>query len=99
MSNLFIRDRIPDDPRFGARTVTIQVTDRCNLACTYCYQINKKTHVIPIEIGYKFIDDLLDGKYDNYCDYPNSEAIILEFIGGEPFLQIELIDKFTDYFI
>lgn len=103
ISRLFIkRDKIKTDDdfsKYSARTVTIQVTDHCNLACTYCYQINKKTHVIPFELGAKFLDDLLDGKYDNYCNYSNSEAIILEFIGGEPFLQIDLIDKFTDYFI
>lgn len=84
---------------FGARTVTIQVTDACNLACTYCYQINKCTHSISLEAGYKFIDDLLDGNYNHYLDYSLSEGIVLEFIGGEPFLEIDKIDKFTDYFI
>ena len=84
---------------YGARTVTIQVTDYCNLACTYCYQINKKTHVIPVEVGHKFIDDLLDGKYNNYCDYDDSEAIVLEFIGGEPFVAIDIVSELTDYFI
>ena len=24
-----------------AKTVTFQITENCNLACTYCYQINK----------------------------------------------------------
>ena len=83
----------------GARTVTLQVTDGCNLACTYCYQINKHTNMMPIEVAKKFIDDLLDGKYNNYCDYDNSEAIILEFIGGEPFIAIDLISEITDYFV
>jgi len=84
---------------YATRTVTIQVTDACNLACTYCYQINKHTHVMPLEVGKKFIDDLLDGKYDNYCDYSDTEAIILEFIGGEPFVEIGLVSDLTDYFI
>ena len=82
-----------------AKTATIQVTDACNLACTYCYQINKCTHSIPIEIGEKFIDDLLTGVYDNYGDYNNAQGIILEFIGGEPFLEIDKVAHFTDYFI
>lgn len=80
-------------------TITIQVTDACNLACTYCYQINKHTHKIPIEKGKKFIDDILDGKYNNYLDYSQVEAVVLEFIGGEPFLAIDLVAEFTDYFI
>ena len=25
--------------------------------------------------------------------------MVIEFIGGEPFLEIDLIDKITDYFI
>lgn len=29
------------DRRTLSRTVTFQVTDECNLCCTYCYQINK----------------------------------------------------------
>lgn len=83
----------------ATRTVTIQVTDACNLACTYCYQINKAHHVLPVEYGEKFIDDLLDGKYNKYANYDKSEAIILEFIGGEPFLEIDLVSHLTDYFI
>ena len=82
-----------------AKTVTIQVTDACNLACTYCYQINKNKHSIDIGTGEKFIDDLLAGAYDAYGDYSLCQGIILEFIGGEPFLEIEKIAHFTDYFI
>lgn len=87
------------EKNYGARTVTIQVTDECNLACTYCYQINKCTHVIPLEVGQKFLDDLLDGRYNDYCDYSKAEAIILEFIGGEPFVAIKTVAALTDYFI
>lgn len=81
------------------RTVTIQVTDACNLACTYCYQINKKSHVISFDIAKQFIDNLLDGKYNEYNDYDNTEAIIFEFIGGEPFVAIDLISEITEYFV
>ena len=28
-------------PTNAPKTITFQVTDKCNLACTYCYQINK----------------------------------------------------------
>ena len=91
----------PTDRGFtsNARTVTLQVTDDCNLACTYCYQIHKQKHIMPIEVGKKFLDELLDGKYDHYCEYDKTEGIILDFIGGEPFLAIDLISELTDYFI
>jgi sulfatase maturation enzyme AslB (radical SAM superfamily) len=40
----------------------------------------------------KFIDYLLSGQLNTPKD------IILDFIGGEPFLEIDLIDEICDYF-
>lgn len=85
-----------------SRTVTWQVTDNCNLACTYCYQINKGKRRMSFETAKKLVDELLagkDGKVNSYISVEKSPAIILEFIGGEPFMEIELIDKICDYFI
>ena len=84
-----------DPARHHVLTATIQVTDACNLRCTYCYQINKASP----ETGKKFIDMILTGQMDEYCDNRVLDGIILEFIGGEPFLEIDLIDELTDYFI
>lgn len=80
---------------------TIQVTDACNLACSYCYQINKGHHTISLEYGKKFIDMLLEfnNGFEKYYTRGKLDGIILEFIGGEPLLEINLIDKLTDYFI
>ena len=33
-----------------SKTVTFQVTDACNLACKYCYQINKGTRKMSFEV-------------------------------------------------
>lgn len=82
-----------------SRPITWQVTDKCNLACTYCYQINKGVRRMSLETGKKLVDALLSGKLNNYINLKNSPGIILEFIGGEPFLEIELIDQIVDYFI
>ena len=81
--------------------ITFQVTDRCSLCCTYCYQHNKGTHVMDFETAKKFIDLLLnpDPITVEWCDSRNSIAAIIEFIGGEPLLEIELIDQISDYFI
>lgn len=83
-----------------SRTFTFQVTESCNLACTYCYQTNKGTRKMPFEIAKLAVDKLLSGE-DGFREYINpkiSPGIILEFIGGEPFLEIELIDQIVDYF-
>ena len=49
----------PDNKAKMARTITFQVTDDCNLCCSYCYQINKGHHKMPFEIAKILIDKLL----------------------------------------
>ena len=85
----------------NVRTITFQITDDCNLCCSYCYQINKGHHKMSFEIAKKFIDKLLhnDKLIENYVKSKNSLGVILEFIGGEPLLEIDLIDQIIDYFI
>lgn len=83
--------------KFIAKSVTFVVTNRCSLACTYCYQHNKSDKRMSFEVAKKFIDGLLSGD-KGYGDYVDSDAIVLDFIGGEPLLEIELIDKIVDYF-
>ena len=82
------------------RPVTFQVTDNCNLNCSYCYQINKGTRRMSFETAKKYVDMLLNATPENdaYINPVVSPAIILEFIGGEPLLEIELIDQIVDYF-
>ena len=84
-----------------ARTISFQVTDACNLECSYCYQINKANHYMDFDVAKRFIDILLDAdeSSNEYINPSNSPAIIIEFIGGEPLLAIDLIDEITDYFI
>lgn len=92
-----------DDPLFESNTfnITFQVTDDCNLRCSYCYQINKGHHKMPFEVAKKFIDMLLDNEESTkmYVDTFKKRAAILDFIGGEPFLEVELIDQICEYFL
>lgn len=83
-----------------SKNLTFQVTDKCNLACTYCYQINKGTRVMTFETAKKLIDMIIadDPKLNGYISPKTSPSITIEFIGGEPFLQAELIEKICDYF-
>ena len=46
---------------------------------------------MSFETAKKFIDRIFIDCRDKYF------ALILEFIGGEPFLQAELISKIVDY--
>lgn len=83
-----------------SQTVTFQVTDDCNLACTYCYQIHKGKRRMSLETAKKYIDLIISGEkgFSQYINPITSPGIIIEFIGGEPFLEIELIDQICDYF-
>ena len=80
-----------------ARTVTFAVTDACSLRCTYCYQGIKAHHVMDFGTAKKFTDLVLRG--NEYINPENSPGVVIEFIGGEPLLEIELVDRITDYFI
>lgn len=80
--------------------ITFQVTDDCNLNCSYCYQINKGHHKMPLSIAKQFIDLLFENNEQakQYIDIDHSAGVILDFIGGEPFLEVELIDQIIEYF-
>lgn len=77
---------------------TFQTSERCSLNCTYCYQFNKTGMRMNFDIAKKFIDELLADRY-GYINRYNSPAIIIEFIGGEPLLEIKLTRKIYEYFL
>lgn len=91
-------EEMPDGTKRSVMSITFQVTDGCNLQCSYCYQIHKGHNVMPISVAKQAIDDLLDGKM-NYCNPDKNPAICLEFIGGEPFLAIDTIEEIYEYFL
>lgn len=87
-------------PDKKAMYVTFIVTHQCNLRCTYCYEHNKSDRRMTLETGKKCIDALFraDSESNRYINPERTDCIILDFIGGEPLLEIELIDKLVDYF-
>lgn len=63
------------------------------MACKYCYLVGKNTKErMSWEVAKKTIDYVLDNEW-----YFNEESVIWDFIGGEPFLEIALIDQICDY--
>lgn len=76
-----------------AKSITFIVTKDCQLACKYCYLIGKNTKErMTWEVAKLAIDYILN----NEADFPE-KSVSWDFIGGEPFLEIELIDKICDY--
>lgn len=76
-----------------AKNITFIVTKDCQLACKYCYLVGKNTKErMSWETAKIFIDYVLEHE-----EYFPEESVVWDFIGGEPFLEIELIDKICDY--
>lgn len=76
-----------------AKSITFIVTKDCQLACKYCYLVGKNTKErMTWEVAKETIDYILDRE-----DEFREASVIWDFIGGEPFLEIELIDKICDY--
>lgn len=73
---------------------TFCVTEECNLGCSYCYMVGKNSfsRMTP-EMGRKIVDFLLN---DPYC-VGLTDNLLVDFIGGEPLLEIDLIDELSDY--
>ena len=82
-------------PEYLVKNLTFCVTESCNLACTYCYERHKSNRRMSFETGKSIIDHLLNGQIFRM---ESTAAIVLEFIGGEPLLEIELIDRLVEYF-
>lgn len=76
-----------------AKSITFIVTKDCQLACKYCYLVGKNTKErMSWEVAKEAIDYILDREEEF-----REASVIWDFIGGEPFLEIELIDKICDY--
>lgn len=76
-----------------AKSITFIVTKDCQLSCKYCYLVGKNTKErMSWDVAKRAIDYILDHEADM-----KEESVIWDFIGGEPFLEIDLIDKICDY--
>lgn len=77
-----------------AKNITFIVTKDCQLACKYCYLVGKNSsEKMSFEVAQKAIDYILSDPNLSSSE----DSVIWEFIGGEPFLEIDLIDKISDY--
>lgn len=82
------------------RTITFIVTEECNLACTYCYENHKTKRYMSEEVAFEAIDMLFDEeRIGHYFDLEGTEGYIIEFFGGEPFLNTELIEKIIERYL
>ena len=83
------------------RNVTFQVTDDCPMSCSYCYQGHKGHKKMSKEVAKQGVDLLFHMYEENNSPFINrkTKAIILDFIGGEPLMAIDIIDYICTYFV
>lgn len=82
----------------GLRRITLQLTQQCNLRCSYCIYsesnyTRQRTHSdrkMDFSTAKKAIDFLVDRAID-------SDSIGISLYGGEPLLEFELIKKIVGY--
>lgn len=74
-----------------SKNISFVVTQDCNLRCKYCYMTHKNTSGrMSLETAREAVDFFLAQ------DYPQS-SVVWDFVGGEPLLEIDLIDRISDY--
>ena len=96
ISNIYMGTMVPSwKAEMQIKNITFSVTDDCNLACTYCYFTHKTNKTkMSFDIAKSAIDYIL---LSDQCD--KYDGVIWDFIGGEPTLEMELIDEICDYIL
>ena len=75
-------------PRFSP---SLCVTHNCNLNCVYCYQ----KHDVNSKMDFSTAKNVIDWIFDNVP--PDMSDVEINFIGGEPLLEFQLIKDIVAY--
>lgn len=76
-----------------SKNITFIVTKDCQLACKYCYLVGKNAKErMSFEIAKKSIDYIFENR-----SLFNERSVEFDFIGGEPLMEVDLIDRICDY--
>ena len=90
-------------PNYEGLNISFQVTEDCNMACKYCYEVDKKPGDLPFEYAQKFIDILLTdpdpiGVLGTDNEWILQQGLVIDFIGGDALMVPGLCDKILTYF-
>jgi len=81
------RNRGNDEIEF---CLTLLVTEDCNLRCSYCFEPEKRPRRMPFEIARDAVREYLSRE-------EGPDALSIDFCGGEPMLEFDLIRRVFDY--
>ena len=74
----------------NANSVTLNVTNNCNLNCVYCFEKEKSPAMMPPEIAIDAIDKM-------YNKLEGREPFTINFFGGEPLLNWKTVKAVIDH--
>lgn len=73
-------------------TMTLEVNQKCNLNCTYCYLGEKNGSKMSIDTAYKGVDMAFE-KVRAHRD----RELLFDFVGGESFIDFPMIKEIISY--
>ncbi len=73
------------------KTISLILTQNCNLACTYCYEYNKFKGEMSFDTAINIVEKFLTNPSNDY------DECLIEFYGGEPFLNFSLMKNICEY--
>lgn len=80
------------DDFFGVRNIIFEMTNACNMHCTYCFEENTRHHRTSGAISWQIIQFALDS-----IILEENELYVVTFFGGEPLLNTDLIFRTITY--
>lgn len=104
-SNRFINvtEELVNDKLLNISQITFEVTDKCNLKCTYCaygdfYENYEKRKNINIDINAAFnLLNYFEKLWRSGENLSYNKHVDIAFYGGEPLLNINFIRKIVSY--
>ena len=93
-----------ENRNFSARRkgiVIFQVTTECNFRCSYCYECNKFASVTSVDEANRQCNEIIRLLQlpDGVLGYQNIDGLDIQFIGGEPFLAVDIMSYIIDTLI
>lgn len=73
------------------KSIMLLLTYKCNLCCSYCYESKKHGFKMSFETAKKAITEHIQSA--DSCDF-----VEIQFMGGEPLLEFELIKNISEWF-
>lgn len=104
--------KTPKELGLEVNAISIDLTERCNLHCEYCFaslvpgdtscKTGKSNNDLTLEMGKKIIDWFLSEEVSGIANRngnatKSNQPFKIDFWGGEPILQFDLLTELVDY--